>query len=155
MLEESGLFKLKQVNPDYQTDYLPNYYFAKGNFKGIAVGASTQYPEVDQFLFSYYHSKGARQKTTFQGENGDTKLDGLIEAQRQELDAGKRKTIIQDIQKHMAAEMPVIPYPGQSPTFSLFWPWIGNAGVFRSWDGESARNTNETKLWFDKSKYTG
>lgn len=155
MLEESGLFKLKQVNPDYQTDYLPNYYFAKGNFNGIAVGASTQYPEVDQFLYSYYHSKGARQKVAFQGEASDAKLDGMIEAQRQELDAGKRKTMIQDIQKHMAETMPLIPYPGQSPTFSLFWPWIGNAGVFRSWDGESARNTNETKLWFDKSKYTG
>ena len=50
MLEADGLFKLKQVNPDYQTEYLPKVYFGKGDFKGIAVGTTTQFPEVDQFL---------------------------------------------------------------------------------------------------------
>ncbi|HNM78839.1 MAG TPA: ABC transporter substrate-binding protein [Tepidiformaceae bacterium] len=155
MLEESGLFKLKQVNPDYQTDYLPKYYFAKGDFTGIAVGASTAYPEVDQFLFSYYHSKGARQKSTYQGTEIDAKSDSMIEAQRKELDPAKRAQLIKDWQKYAATKMILIPYPGQSPAFSLFWPWIGNAGVFRAWDAESGRDTTETKLWFDKSKYTG
>lgn len=155
MLEESGLFKLKQVNPDYQTDYLPKYYFAKGDFTGIAVGATTAYPEVDQFMNSYYHSKGARQKTSFQGTVIDQKSDDMIDAQRKELDAGKRAQIIKDWQKYAATKMIMIPYPGQSPAFSLFWPWIGNAGVFRAWDAESGRDTTETKLWFDKSKYTG
>ena len=155
MLEESGLFKLKQVNPDYQTDYLPKYYFAKGDFNGIAVGATTQYPEVDQFLYAYYHSKGARQKTSFQGTTIDQKSDDMIDAQRKELDAGKRAQMIKDWQKYTATKMPMIPYPGQSPAFSLFWPWVGNYGVFRAWDTESGRDTTETKLWFDKSKYTG
>jgi ABC-type transport system substrate-binding protein len=155
MLEEAGLFKLKQVNPDYQTDYLPKYYFAKGDFNGIAVGATTQYPEVDQFLYAYYHSKGARQKTSFQGTTIDQKSDDMIDAQRKELDAGKRAQMIKDWQKYTATKMPMIPYPGQSPAFSLFWPWVGNYGVFRAWDTESGRDTTETKLWFDKSKYTG
>ncbi len=155
MLEESGLFKLKQVNPDYQTDYVPNYYFGKGNFKGIAIAAITTYPEIDQFLVSYYHSTGARQKVAFNGESMDPELDTLIMNQRKELDANKRKTIIQDIQKRMADKMHVMPWPGQSPGFSLFWPWIGNAGVFRAWDTESSRDTVSTSVWFDKSKYTG
>jgi ABC-type transport system substrate-binding protein len=155
MLEEAGLFKLKQVNPDYQTDYLPKYYFAKGDFNGIAVGATTQYPEVDQFLYSYYHSKGARQKTSFQGTTVDQKSDDMIDAQRKELDAGKRAQLIKDWQKYTATKMIMIPYPGQSPAFSVFWPWIGNSGVFRAWDTESGRDTTETKLWFDKSKFTG
>lgn len=155
MLEESGLFKLKQINPDYQTDYLPKYYFAQGDFKGIAVGASTQFPEVDQYLFAYYHSKGSRQKVALKGANGDATSDKLIEQQRSELDAKKRAAIIQDWQKHVAGTMPMIPYPGQANTFSLFWPWVGNYGVFRAWDTESGRDRTETALWFDKSKYTG
>ena len=155
MLEESGLFKLKQVNPDYQTEYLPKYYFAKGDFKGIAVGASTQFPEVDQFLFAYYHTQGSRQKVAFQGTNGDAKSDKLIEQQRQELDAKKRTEIIKEWQRYVAGTMPMIPYPGQANTFSLFWPWVGNYGVSRAWDGESGRDRTETSLWFDKSKYTG
>jgi peptide/nickel transport system substrate-binding protein len=155
MLEADGLFKLKQVNPEYQTEYLPKYYFAKGDFKGIAVGASTQYPDVDQFLYAYYHSKGARQKTSFQGQATDARSDQLIEQQRRELDPAKRIQIIKDWQRHTAEKMPVIPYPGQSPAFSLFWPWIGNNGVFRAWDAESGRETTETKLWFDQSKFTG
>ena len=50
--------------------------------------------------------------------------------------------------------MPMMPYPGQAETFSLFWPWIGNYGVFRAWDAEAGREGTETTLWFDKSKYT-
>lgn len=155
MLEADGLFKLKQVNPEYQTEYLPRYYFGKGDFKGIAVGASTQYPDVDQFMFAYFHSKGARQKVAFQGQDADTTSDQLIEQQRRELDTEKRIEIIKDWQRHSAEKMPMLPFPGQSPTFSLFWPWIGNYGVFRAWDTESGREATETKYWFDKSKYTG
>jgi ABC-type transport system substrate-binding protein len=155
MLEADGLFKLKQVNPDYQTDYLPKVYFAKGDFKGIAVGATTQFPEVDQFLFAYFHSQGSRQKVAYQGTSGvDSVSDKLIEQQRQELDPTKRTQLIRDWQKHVATTMPMIPYPGQAETFSLFWPWIGNYGVYRAWDSEAGRETSETTLWFDKSKYT-
>ena len=90
-----------------------------------------------------------------QGTTIDQKSDDMIDAQRKELDAGKRAQMIKDWQKYTATKMPVIPYPGQSPSFSLFWPWVGNYGVFRAWDTESGRDTTETKLWFDKSKYTG
>lgn len=157
MMEEGGAFKLKVINPDYATDYLTNIYFGKGNFKGVAVGATTQFPEVDQFMFAYFHSQGARQKVAFQGlaANGDAKSDQMIEAQRKELNEKKRTQLIQDWQKYVATTMPMVPYPGQANTFSLAWPWLGNYGVYRAWDTEAGRETTETKLWFDKSKYTG
>jgi len=156
MLEDSGMFKLKVINPDYATEYLPNIYFGQGNFKGIAVGATTEYPEVDQWLNSYFHSSGARQKVAFQGKDLiDAKSNQMIEAQRKELDATKRAQIIKDWQKYTATTMPMIPYPGQANTFSATWPWVGNLGVFRAWDAESGREAVQTKTWFDKSKYTG
>ena len=39
--EADNLFKLKQVNPPYATDYLPKYYWNKADFKGVAVAATT------------------------------------------------------------------------------------------------------------------
>ncbi|MER3421338.1 MAG: hypothetical protein C4290_12820 [Chloroflexota bacterium] len=155
MLEEGGAFKLKQINPDYQTDYLPKIYFGKGDFKGIAVGAATAYADVGQYLFAYYHAKGPRQKVAFQGQGGDARSDALIEAQLRELDRTKRVALIKDWQRSMATKMLMIPFPGQSPAFSLVWPWVGNAGVFRAYDGETAPQETSIHLWFDKSKYTG
>lgn len=156
-LEADGLFKLKQVNPPYATDYLPNYYWNKADFKGIAVAATTNYPaDPDGHIFAYYHSKGSRQKVAFKGTDTiDTKMDQMIEAQRRELDATKRAQLIKDWQKYAATTMPTIPFPGQGSTFTFSWPWLGNYGVFRAWDGESARFSAAEHLWFDKSKYTG
>ncbi len=155
LLEADGLFKLKLVNPDYQTEYLPKYYFAKGDFKGIAWGATTQFPEIDQYLFAYFHSQGSREKSTFQGKNGDTKSDGLIEAQRKELDGNKRRELVKEWQRYAATWMPQILSPGTIATFTLVWPWVGNSGVFRSWDAESDIPSSIPPLWFDKSKFTG
>jgi peptide/nickel transport system substrate-binding protein len=155
MFEDSGMFKIKVINPDYATEYLPNIYFGQGNFKGIAVGATTAYPEVDLFMFAYFHTQGARQKVAFQGKDGDAKSDQMIEAQRRELDYNKRLQLIRDWQKYVATTMPMIPYPGQSTGYGMAWPWLGNYGVNRSWDAEAGHETNETRLWFDKSKYTG
>jgi ABC-type transport system substrate-binding protein len=91
---------------------------------------------------------------TFPG-SPDKKLDGLIEQQRQELDAAKRTDIFKQIQQYLAVEMHVVPVGGQSTAYDLAWPWIGNNGVFQPWDGATQRDSVSTKLWFDKSKFTG
>ncbi len=155
MLRDSGLFKLKLVNPDYKTDYVPKYYYAKGNFKGVAMGATTQFPEIDSYLMAYFHSSGGREKSTFMGKNPDTKSDQMLEAQRKEADPAKRAQIIQDWQKYAATWMPQILFPGLANSFSLTWPWYGNAGVWRAWDSESDVSVTAPHVWFDKSKYTG
>ena len=157
MLEASGLFRLRQINPDYQTEWIPKWIDGKGDWKGIAVTATTEFPEVDLFLSTFYHTSGSRQVVSLRGTGpGDfARSDELIAQQRQELDFRKRAQIIKEWQKHVALKMPLIPYPGQSPAFTLFWPWIGNAGVFRAWDTESGRSNIQPRFWFDKSKYTG
>lgn len=155
MLNDSGLFKVKTVNPDYTTDYLPNYYYSKGNFKGIAMGMPTAFPEIDQSLFYYFHSSGGGQATAYQGKNPDPKSDQMIEAQRSEMDPKKRTQIIQDWQKYTAGWMPWMHFPGKANSFNLSWPWYGNVGVFRAWDAESDISATAPHVWYDKSKYTG
>lgn len=155
--EADGLFKLKQVNPPYATEYLPKFYWNKGDFNGITVGATTDYPaDPDGHIFAYYHSKGSRQKVAFKGTDTiDAKSDAMIDAQRKELDADKRIQMIRDWQKYVATTMPTVPFPGLTSTFTFAWPWAGNYGVHRNWDAESSRFSQAEHLWFDKSKYNG
>ncbi len=158
-LEADGLFKLKQVNPPYATEYLPKYYWNKADFKGIAVAATTDYPgDPDGHIFAYYHSKGSRQKVAFKGTDTiDAKSDKMIEDQRREMDPQKRMQMIKDWQKYVATTMPTIPFPSTTTgtSFTFYWPWAGNSGVHRAWDTESQRFSQAEHLWFDKSKYTG
>lgn len=155
--EADGLFKLKQVNPPYATEYLPKFYWNKADFEGIAVGATTDYPaDPDGHIFSYYHSKGSRQKVAFKGTDTiDPKSDAMIEAQRTELDTKKRVELIREWQRYVATTMPTVPFPGVANTFTFAWPWYGNYGVHRAWDTESARFSAAEHIWFDKSRYTG
>ncbi|MEW6333184.1 MAG: ABC transporter substrate-binding protein, partial [Thermodesulfobacteriota bacterium] len=153
MLEASGLFRLKELHPDYQTEYAAKIHFGKGDFKGIAIDPTSLYPDVDQFIFALYHSQGSYQQVSLLGKEPNAKNEGLIEAQRRELDTKKRTELIKEWQRYQAEQMMMVPWPGQSPGFSLFWPWIGNAGVNRSWDAESNRESVETRLWFDKTRY--
>jgi ABC-type transport system substrate-binding protein len=153
MLEGSGLFKLKQVNPDYQTEYLPKYFYNRTDFKGMYVHPAG-FTEEDSFMYAWYHSTGSRQQVTFPG-SPDTRLDALIDRQRQELDDAKRTAILKEIQQYLAVQMHVIPVGGQSPPYTLTWPWVGNAGVYKPWAEDSSRDTVETSLWFDRSKHPG
>jgi len=157
MLESGGDFKLRQNNPDYQTEYLPKYWYipsGAGDFKGINVGAYTTFFDVDGFLASYYLSKSNTQQVGF-GTNGDPQVDSMIEAQRKELDQSKRATIIKDLQKYLATKMYTVPWPGQASPYVLYWPWISNRGTNRSYFAETAPQEVLTTWWFDRSKYTG
>ena len=155
MLNDSKLFNVKTVNPDYTTEFVPKYTRGKGNFQGIAMGATTTFPEIDQYLFTYFHSSGVSEQAALMGQNPDTKSDQMIEAQRSEMDPAKRRGIIQDWQRYAAGWMPFMHFPGKANSFNLTWPWSGNIGVWRPWDSESDVSATAPHAWFDKTKFTG
>jgi ABC-type transport system substrate-binding protein len=157
MLEAGGDFKLKQNNPDYQTEYLPRYWYipsGTGDFNGINIGAYTTFFDVDGWLFAYFHSKSNIHNVGFK-DQGDPQVDQMVEAQRRELDANKRATIIKDLQKHLATKMYAVPWPGQASGFSLYWPWVSNRGTLRTYITETWPQEVAQTWWFDKAKYTG
>jgi len=157
MLEAGGDFKLKQNNPDYQTEYLPKYWYipsGTGDFNGINIGAYTTFFDVDGWLFAYFHSKSNIHNVGFK-DQGDPRVDQLVEAQRKELDAAKRATIIKDFQKYAATKMYAVPWPGQGSAFTLYWPWVSNRGTWRTYIAETWPQEIAQTWWFDKSKFTG
>ncbi len=155
--EADGLFKLKQVNPPYATEYLPKYYWNKADFEGIAVAATTDYPaDPDGHIFSYYHSRGSREKVAFQGkETIDTKSDKMIEDQRRELDSKKRIELIREWQRYAATQMPIIPFPGKATPFGMAWASLASYNEWRDWDWESQHNEQAVHHWLDVSKRPG
>ena len=157
MLDASGLFKLKTVNADYQTDYLPKYYFAKADFDGIAWGATTTFPHPVQHLLDYYHSKGSRQKVALQGDpksiEGQQASDDLIDKAARSLDFKETVDLIKQWQRMEAVRMPLIssPWPSGVPGFSLQWPYVKNFGVYRDYL-EQGEQTAVTNWWLDQSQ---
>jgi peptide/nickel transport system substrate-binding protein len=156
MIEGGEHFKLRLNNPDYQTEYLPRYWYSPvaNDYRGIVVGAYTTFADVDGYLNAYYHSKSNIQRVGL-GTQGDPRLDGLIEAQRRELDGARRTAVLQEIQRYLATKMYMVPWPGQGTRFTLFWPWVANRGVFRAYLAEAFPQETAITWWFDRSKFTG
>jgi ABC-type transport system substrate-binding protein len=81
-----------------------------------------------------------------------TKTQSLIEAQRVELDEKKRITILTDLQKEMALQMPAVPWPGTANGFTPAWPMMGNYGLLTAKSTITAPSESWPSLWYDESK---
>jgi peptide/nickel transport system substrate-binding protein len=148
--------KSKIDNPDYQTDWLNKYYYGKGNFEGMALGADNTDADIGAFLYARFHPQGARFKgfdpNGLDPKAGDPALTKLMENIRTEFDTEKRKEIAKQIQQYLAKAMYTVPFPGQAAGFNLVWPALGNAGVY--FFGSNYGYGTETVIyqWLDKTK---
>jgi ABC-type transport system substrate-binding protein len=154
-MNDIGL-KTKVNNPDYQTVWLNNYYYGKGNFDGVAVGADSTEQDVGTFFFARSHPKGPRFKGFDpNGTNpsaGDPELTKMIEDIRKEFDTEKRREIAKRMQQYTAKTMYMVPFPGQSANFVLRWPVVGNGGVFISGSQYGGGTETIVHNWVDKTK---
>jgi ABC-type transport system substrate-binding protein len=151
MLEEVG-FKVNRKPREYETEWLPNYFYSRGDFDGLSWGPGAGRAGVGIFVQNFYHSAGVGNIP----EGVDPKLDDMIRKQAEELDRETRIEQIQEIQKYMAVEMKVVPHDYSIPAFELAWPWVKNFGTFVGWPG----GTNATQQiyihnWIDKSLLPG
>jgi peptide/nickel transport system substrate-binding protein len=148
MLRQGGV-RAKSNVLDYQKEYIPDIYFSKGNFKGVALGPDTLFPDPGDYLFAIYHSRGSRLHI-----QPDAEVDRLIEQQRRELDRTKRIQIVHDIQRYLATRMSTVPWGGVITPLTLSWPWLQNIGVYRSYANSTGTNLQEGLLhyWIDQTK---
>ncbi len=149
-------FKTRVSNPDYQTDWLPKYYYSKGGFQGVAIGADNPEPDPGIFMFARFHPNGAR----FKGfspdgsdpKKGDPKVTEFINAIRLEFDTTKRKEIAKQYQQYMAKAMYAVPFPGTAAAFALSWPCIGNSGVYNVGSSYGHGTESYVNLWLDTAR---
>jgi ABC-type transport system substrate-binding protein len=164
MLNEGGM-KIKQGPTDYQNSWLPDYHFAYAanyqggpdktrTFDGMALRAPTFYATLAQTLFTNQHKDGSR----FEGcspdgknaQNGDPDLNTKIEKLKQEFDLNKAHAQALDIAQYVADKAYWVQgYPFSNLAFGVYWPVIGNLGVWRTWS--TSRLVPETVMhwWID------
>ena len=100
---------------------------ALGKYEGAAMGPSTPFTEVDDFLFGRFYPE----LSTNQSHVADAELTKMLVAQRREMDPKKRKQIVDDIQRYLADKAYYV-YVPQWPQYVAHPPYVKG---FRHHDG--------------------
>jgi ABC-type transport system substrate-binding protein len=150
-LQNAGM-KVDRKPAPYQTSFFPSVGKGQGQFTGFGIQAGAGQGSPQEFIRGYYHSQGAFgvDAPPFSAEPD---VDKLISDMKLEFDAKKLIEMQKEFQRFMAKRMRMILDPGNVPSLSLTWPWVGNAGVYRPYDSWAGQGTEHTPyLWHDASK---
>jgi peptide/nickel transport system substrate-binding protein len=153
MAREAGFRIASNPIANYVGEYIPRYRDAKGNHEGLTSKLGAVYAEDPVAYLSFeYYSKGGDNFFGFdaagKGDNsGDPTVDALIEKARAEFDAEKRKSLVLELQRHLAKSMYAIRFPGGGSTYLLAWPVMQNLRVYV---GDERRPNFYT--WLDETK---
>jgi peptide/nickel transport system substrate-binding protein len=129
---------LKTTPVSFTTDWRPKVADNNGDFEGISFrpDATASLPDPVEFMYAGFHYRGGAGYTGFFPANssfkqGDPRLNELLDKARGEFDDNKRIAAIHELQKIHAEEQYIVRFPGTSNSFSMNWPVIRNANVYR------------------------
>ena len=130
--------ELQIVNEEYG-QYIRGSFL--GRFDEASWGPSSIFTEVDGYLYSFFRSGQAGNRSHV----ADTQLDVMLEAQRRLTSTSSRKKIIDDIQRRAAAQVYYVYTP--SPRNVSSWaPRVRNYGPKNSFD----RGAQLEVVWLDR-----
>ena len=132
---------LRQIGVELQivNDEYGNH--VRGRFEELAWGPSPLFTEVDGYLYNFFRSGMASNKSRV----ADTSLDVMLDAQRRYTSHSSRKKVVDDIQRH-AAERVYYLYPPCPKSVSSWAPWVRNYGCKNSFD----RGAQLEVVWLDR-----
>jgi ABC-type transport system substrate-binding protein len=136
-LKQIGV-ELSIVNEEY-SGYIRGSFL--GKFDEVSWGPSSLFTEVDGYLFNFFRTGQPNNRSHV----SDTRLDVLLDAQRRDTARSSRKKIVDDIQRHAAAQVYYVytPYP---KNVSSWAPWVKNYGCKNSLD----RGAQLEVVWIDR-----
>ena len=85
-----------ELKPEEYGKYISTTYL--GKFEKMAMGPSTPFTEVDDFLYGTHYPEQPNNRSSV----ADAELNKMLVAQRREMDPKKRKEIVDDIQRYLA-----------------------------------------------------
>ena len=130
---------------DYQTEWRQVCQVSSGQaFNGFCYNTSSGF-NAENYLTSVYTPEG-KFRMAADPIPGITDLTRKIKT---EIDNDRQLSMIRDLQRQLAMEMPNIHMPGYTSPFTLNWPWLENYGVFAN-TLPSARLY--TSYWYNKDK---
>jgi ABC-type transport system substrate-binding protein len=142
MLTNAG-FKATSVQVDFAKDYVDSGHgIRQGYYKPdtIVYGSQQVFTEVDELLFSFFHSKSTQNEEMLK----DPMVDSLIDKSRMALKEDDRVKAELDIQKYLAQKVYIM-NPGQPKSFELVQPSVQNWS--RSNLGLDGAQGTYAKLW--------
>lgn len=150
--KEAGC-RVKSHVIDYLAEYVPIYRDGNGKYDGWAYRAGgSPANDATAYFSTLYHSKyGGPGFLGFDAAgkgdaSGDPQLEAMLNKARTEFDLEKRRTLVQDMQRHLAKAMYAIPFPpGDSTFFYLAWPALQN---FQVYQGDRRGNTAAVHTWW-------
>jgi ABC-type transport system substrate-binding protein len=153
MLQQGGMFQLA-INSVPTTEFNPKYFNGGGLYDGVVLNQGPGVSgDIDNHITVRFNVKANPPQCLFRTVHPwYTKTQSLIEAQRTELDDKKRMTILTDLQKEMALQMPAVPWPGIASGFVLAWPWLANYNSFTAKSSITSPSETWPGLWIDESK---
>jgi ABC-type transport system substrate-binding protein len=161
MLSEGGVRPTINV-VDYNTIFLPIMWVpgeVKGNFDGVVFGLGTTQAHIASSLYVTTHSKGSF-TTGRRWDEGQDKIDALIDANLKELDETKLRGRVEETSKALASYMSGFPVSSGAPAPRLAWPWVQNYRTFwtsiQAFDAGGAVPSSPSFLfnWIDPSLKT-
>jgi len=144
MARDSGLWRLKVNELNYDTEWNQVFRNNKGKFAGMAFIFDTGESHPVNDLYSHYHPSGSRY---FGPEGGDPKMNSLLEGMQTEFDARKLMDMAHEFQRYEGGKS-YQPRPGGASGFRITWPALRNKLV---WQDENQGRYLAT-LWLDQEK---
>jgi len=131
---------------DYQTEWRQVCQVSAGKaFNGFCYNTSSGF-NAENYLTSVYTPEG-KFRMAADPIPGITDLTRKIKT---EINSERQMSMIADLQRQLAMEMPNIHMPGYTSPFTLNWPWLENYGVFSN-TLPSARLYSW--YWYNKEKH--
>ena len=138
---------------DYTAQYLTQYRDSNGKYEGWLYRAGgSPANDATAYFSTLFHSKyGGPGFLGFDANgvgdgSGDPALESLLDKARIEPDLDRRRSLIHDIQRHMAKTMYAIPHPpGDASIFYSAWAAVQNFLVYR---GDRRGSVSAVHSWW-------
>jgi ABC-type transport system substrate-binding protein len=160
MLADLGI-EIVVNNPDYVTDYIPNYRDGQGQFEGFAFATVLgTLPQVLHPVASPVAEYWPQGGTAFRGfsanaandKAGDPELNAMLEKARLEFDDDALKEQLNEIQRYLAKTMWGLIGPGGATGFNMAWPAVKNHRVYQRTRQGNASEWDPYQLWLDETQ---
>jgi len=153
-----GVTNPLQYQDDYYYGYQSKGYAAgeKKGYGGIAMGQERPFATFGLMVFGCLHKDGAFYKGMSPDgrnlQNGDPKVNDLALKIKQEFDLQKQQSLTHELIKYFTGQSYYVPQPSSAKGFFLWWPAIGNLGVYSNGVSPNLWTENRLNWWIDASK---
>jgi ABC-type transport system substrate-binding protein len=155
MSREAGFQVTKNII-QYQQEFIPQYRDSRGNFEGVSYRLGPAAPSPDpaaRLLYNYYAGGDGFYGFDAAGRGdfkGDPHIDSELLKARAELDDNKRKAIIQEMQRYLAAKRYAMRWPGGANRLLTANSVVKNFNVFKG-AGAPLTTVSYKDYWLDQA----